>query len=405
MTELDQIDHLYAAAKRPLWTRVLCAWAECFVAGQLTLVFSGGERCSIIGKEPGPAVTIDIHRRRMFWRLISRGGLGFAEAYMDGEWSTSDLVGLMELGIRTKSRFGSFLKLCARLGRVGRPSRRLHANTRAAAAANIAYHYDLGNDFYSAWLDPTMTYSSALFTRPDLALCDAQREKYRRIAEVLQIGPSDRVLEIGCGWGGFSEYAAREIGCHVTGITLSREQADYARERLRREGLDERTDIRLQDYRDAEGSYDKIVSIEMFEAVGEEHWPLFFEVLRERLAPGGVAALQIITIADASFQAYRRRIDFIQRYIFPGGMLPSPTALASDIDNAGLKLKNRRYFGASYAATLAHWNARFQSRWHDIAQLGFDERFRRMWTYYLACSEACFRLGQIDVGQFVIARM
>jgi len=405
MTEFDQIDHLCAAAKPPLWTRVLRAWAERFVAGRLTLVFPEGERHSIIGKEPGPAVTIHIHRRRMFWRLISRGDLGLAESFMDGEWSTSDLVGLMELGIKTKSRFGSLLTLCARLGRVGRPSRPIPANTRAAAAANIAYHYDLGNEFYAAWLDQTMTYSSALFTRPDLSLCDAQREKYRRIAEVLQIGPSDRVLEIGCGWGGFAEYAAREIGCHVTGITLSREQANYARERLRREGLAERTDIRLQDYRDAGGSYDKIVSIEMFEAVGEEYWPLFFEVLRERLAPGGVAALQIITIADASFQAYRRRIDFIQRYIFPGGMLPSPTALASAIDKAGLKLKNRCYFGGSYATTLAHWNARFQSRWHDIAQLGFDGRFRRMWTYYLAGSETCFRLRKIDVGQFVIARM
>jgi cyclopropane-fatty-acyl-phospholipid synthase len=295
------------------------------------------------------------------------------------------------------------LRLCALLGCVSRPSRRLRANTRAAAAANVAFRYDLGNSFYAAWLDRTMTYSSALFTRPDLSLCDAQREKYRRIAEILQIGPSDRVLEIGCGWGGFAEYAAREIGCHVTGSTLSREQADYARERLRREGLDKRTDIRLQDYRDVGGTYEKIVSIEMFEAVGEEYWPLFFEMLRERLAPGGLAALQSITIADASFHAYRRRIDFIQRYIFPGGMLPSPTALASAIDKAGLKLRDSYFFGASYATTLAHWNARFQRGWHDIAQLGFDERFRRMWTYYLAGSEACFRLGRIDVGQFVIA--
>jgi len=404
MTELNRIDHLCAAARWPLWTRFLRSWAERLVAGQLTLVFPEGERHSIIGHEPGPAATIEIHRRRMFRRLIFRGGLGFAESFIDGEWSASDLVGLMEFGIRTKSRFGSLLKFCALLARVRRPTRRLRANTRAAAAANIAYHYDLGNGFYAAWLDQTMTYSSALFTRPDLSLYDAQREKYRRIVEVLQIVPSDRVLEIGCGWGGFAEYAARQIGCHVTGITLSREQAEYARERLRRQALGERTDIRLQDYRDAEGSYEKIVSIEMFEAVGEEYWPLFFELLRERLAPGGMAALQIITITDASFPAYRRRIDFIQRYIFPGGMLPSPAALASAINKASLKLNDSCFFGPSYATTLAHWNARFQRRWHEIAEQGFDERFRRMWTYYLACSEASFRTGRTDVGQFVIAR-
>jgi cyclopropane-fatty-acyl-phospholipid synthase len=366
----------------------------------LNLIMAAGRQ----GHLTGPSLPIEVNRYRMFWRTLVRGDLGFAETFIDGDWSSADLAGLLELCARAKTRIEGPFQVLAPVARALRRRHRPLATTRPEAAANVAFHYDLGNAFYAAWLDPTMTYSSALFTTPGLTLAEAQEAKYRRIAQLLRIGPEDRVLEIGCGWGGFAEYAAREIGCHVTGITLSREQAVYARERLRRQGLGERTEIRLEDYRDVQGSYKKIVSIEMFEAVGEAHWPLFFEVLRDRLSPGGIAGLQVIIIGEDRFEGYRRRRDFIQRYIFPGGMLPSLTALSAAMASVGLRLSDRHFFGASYAATLAIWNARFQAAWNDISRQGFDERFRRMWSYYLAYCEVGFQIGRIDVGQFAISR-
>ena len=404
MNELNNLSQFSVSSTRPGWTRFVRDLAQRMLAGELTFVLPKGRRLMLIGEKPGPAVTVEIRRFRAFWRAITGGELGLAESFMDGEWSASDLVALMELALTTKAGFEWLAKIYTSIDLINRHHSQQRPNTRAGAAANIAYHYDLGNAFYAEWLDKTMTYSSALFTRPHLSLAEAQDEKYRRIAKILDLQPDDRVLDIGCGWGGFAEYAAREIGCHVTGITLSNEQANYARERLMREGLGERADIRLQDYRDVQGSYDKIVSIEMFEAVGEEYWPLYFNVLRERLAPGGRAALQVIIIAENLFERYRRRIDFIQRYVFPGGVLPSQQALASAVNKAGLELKDSFFFGASYATTLQQWHSRFQNSWNDIAQQGFDERFFRMWTYYLSYCEAGFRMQFVDVGQFLIAR-
>jgi cyclopropane-fatty-acyl-phospholipid synthase len=280
---------------------------------------------------------------------------------------------------------------------------RLHRNTREGAKRNIQAHYDLGNAFYREWLDPTMTYSSALF-ESGMTLEEAQRNKWRRIAEELGLKPGDHILEIGCGWGGFAIFAAREYGAQVTGLTLSQEQYEFARAAVARESLGNLVDIRLQDYRDVQGSFDRIVSIEMFEAIGEKQWRQYFDVCRERLKPGGMAALQIITIADERFDAYRRNPDFIQLYIFPGGMLPSPSVLDASARSAGLGIETMRTFAQSYAETLKEWRARFDDAWPRIAPLGFDERFKRMWDYYLAYCEGGFRAGAIDVAQFKLTR-
>jgi cyclopropane-fatty-acyl-phospholipid synthase len=249
-----------------------------------------------------------------------------------------------------------------------------------------------------------MTYSSALFTSLDETLEDGQRAKYRHLATLLDLKAGQEVLEVGCGWGAFALMAAREYGCRVTGITLSREQAAFARQRVAEEGLADRIDIRYQDYRDVTGRYDRIASIEMFEAVGERYWPRFFHLLDGWLKPGGVAAMQVITIEEARFPAYRRNTDFIQHYIFPGGMLPTPTALRREIGKAGLRPTAMVSFGSSYGRTLKLWHQAFQGNWPRIRELGFSERFKRMWEYYLAYCEAGFRAGSIDVGQWRIER-
>jgi len=255
-----------------------------------------------------------------------------------------------------------------------------------------------------AYLYLGMTYSSALFNAPEQSLEDAQNAKYRQLAELLDLQPGHEVLEIGCGWGGFAAMAARDYGCRVTAITLSREQQDYARKRLHEAGLADRVDVRLQDYRDVKETYDRIASIEMLEAVGEEYWSTYFDVLRDRMTPSGVAGVQVITIEDSRFEQYRHGTDFIQRHIFPGGMLPSPTILSRHIEEAGLKLTDEILFGESYAETLGIWQRRFQHSWPQVGDLGFDDRFKRMWEFYLAYCEAGFRTASIDVGQYRIVR-
>ncbi len=398
---------LSPAADRPrsgdLWTRVVMAWLEALQIGRLTLVLPDGTTRHFDGRlAGGPQAVLNVIRPRAFRRLVLGGSVGFAEAYIDGDWTSPDLTSLIELAAfndEGSSRCPPGLRaarLAHRLRHVLRP------NTRRGSRRNIARHYDLGNAFFAAWLDEGLTYSSALFETPALDLEQAQAAKYRQLARLLDLGPGHHVLEIGCGWGGFAEFAVKECQCRVTAVTVSREQFDHARKRIFDAGLGDRVEIRLQDYRDVEGRFDRIASIEMFEAVGESHWPVFFRSLRDRLAPGGTAALQIITIADDRFESYRGGADFIQRYIFPGGMLPSPARLADEIRRAGLHLTETRFFGPSYARTLSLWSQRFQRAWPDIAAQGFDARFRRMWEYYLAYCEAGFRAGTIDVGHFRI---
>ncbi len=280
----------------------------------------------------------------------------------------------------------------------------LRRNSRRQARHNISYHYDLGNDFYRLWLDETMTYSSALFAGGQNSLEKAQIAKYASMVDQMGVKPGDHVLEIGCGWGGFAEYAARERGLRVTGLTISEEQLKYARARIARAGLSEQVTLKLLDYRDERGSYDGIASIEMFEAVGERYWPVFFRSLRERLLPGAQATLQIITVADSRWESYRNDVDFIQKHIFPGGMLPSPGALRAEIYRAGLTMARSIEFGESYSETLRRWHHAFNEKWDQVATMGFDERFRRMWNFYLTSCAAAFKGGSCDVTQITIAR-
>jgi len=330
-------------------------------------------------------------------RLLLGGDLGFAESYIDGDWSSQDLATLLALGamnIEMVDRAARALWPVRALNRLRHVARR---NSRRGSARNISEHYDLGNDFYTAWLDPGMTYSSALYRDDDETLEQAQDNKYRRSLELLALSGGEQVLEIGCGWGAMAEALLASGVGGVMAITLSREQRDYA---IRRLGHDVRATVSLKDYRDIGGTYDRIVSIEMLEAVGEENWPRYFRVLNDRLKPGGTAVLQFITIADHRYGAYRRGADFIQRHIFPGGMLPSPAVVRRHIFDAGLTLAEVETFGESYARTLAVWRQRFDVAWPSIQALGFPTPFKRKWDYYLAYCEAGFRSGLLDVGLY-----
>jgi cyclopropane-fatty-acyl-phospholipid synthase len=280
----------------------------------------------------------------------------------------------------------------------------LRGNSKRQARKNIAYHYDLGNDFYRLWLDDSMTYSSALFRSGQESLERAQEQKYAQLVDSLGLSEGDHVLEIGCGWGGFAEYAAGKRGLRVTGLTISQAQHDYAVERMQRAGLSDRVEIRMQDYRDAPGTFDGIASIEMFEAVGEEYWPAYFNTLRDRLKPGGRATLQVITVPDSRFEDYRKNVDFIQKYIFPGGMLISPSRLRQEGVRAGLSTEGSIEFGESYSQTLRRWHEMFTDRWDQIQRLGYDARFRRMWDFYLTGCAAAFHTGVCDVTQVTLRR-
>ena len=280
----------------------------------------------------------------------------------------------------------------------------LQSNTKKQALKNISYHYDLGNDFYSLWLDESMTYSSALFENGQESLEKAQEQKYASMVDKMGVQPGDHVLEIGCGWGGFAEYAASQRGLKVTCLTISAEQHKYAVDRMARLGLSDKVEIKLQDYRDETGVYDGIASIEMFEAVGEKFWPIYFDTVLNRLRPGKKATLQIITIADHRWETYRKSVDFIQKYIFPGGMLPSPSALRREVERAGMKVLGSVEFGKSYSQTLRRWHKTFNARWADVAKMGFDERFRRMWNFYLTSCAGAFEGANCDVTQITIAR-
>ena len=280
----------------------------------------------------------------------------------------------------------------------------LNFNSRKGSRRNISQHYDLGNNFYRRWLDESLTYSSAIFDRPDEPLVTAQSNKYRHLSQMANVRPGQHVLEIGCGWGGFASYLAKEHDCKVTAVTISNEQYDFARQRIQADGLNEKVEILRRDYRDIEGSFDRVVSIEMLEAVGLRYWPVFFEKLRNSLKPGGIAALQVITIADHAWDDYSKNTEFIQRHIFPGGMLPSPEIIAQQSARAGLNYQEDKDFGWHYGETLRRWRDSFDAAWPSIAPLGFDEHFRRLWTYYLAYCEAGFNVGRIDVKQFALQR-
>ena len=398
----DNIDTVLADL--PRLARFALGFAARLRRGTLDITLLDGRVVRMGGLEPGPAAAMTLHSYSFAPRLINGGDIGIAEAYLNGEWDTPDLTQFLYLFCVNHELIQTMLgdKPIMRFLQIVRHW--FNRNTRRQARRNIYAHYDIGNAFYSAWLDPSMTYSSALFEDDTADLTAAQHNKYRRLAEAIDLQPGQRLLEIGCGWGGFAEYAARTFGATVVGLTISREQRDFAQKRIREAGLNDRVEIRLQDYRDERERYDRIASIEMIEAVGEQFWPRYFSQLRDRLLPGGLAGIQAITIQDSSFQYYRREIDFIQRYVFPGGMLPSPQILKSLGERFGVPVIRERIFGQDYAKTLATWRNNFRDAWPNLMPLGFDERFRRLWEYYLAYCEAGFLSGNIDVRQVVFAK-
>ncbi len=341
---------------------------------------------------------LEVRDWRFFRRVLLDGDIGFAEAYMEGYCDSPDLPRLISLLAENQHALGTITHSNVVHNLALKLLHRWRQNTRAGSKRNIHAHYDLGNRFYGLWLDPTMSYSSALFDGESKSLEAAQTAKYERVLAQIGAKQGDSILEIGCGWGGFAEVAARR-GMRVTGITISREQLEYARARLERAGLADRVDLQFRDYRDIEGKYDHIVSIEMIEAVGERYWPDYFAALKRHVAPGGSALVQAIVIADDFFEGYRNRPDFIQTYIFPGGMLLSPQRLGEQCRRAGLKIAELYSFGLDYAHTLETWLGRFDAVSDQVGRLGFDERFRRMWRYYLAYCAAGFSTRRTDVLQ------
>ena len=373
-------------------------------AGRLEVILPDGRSFAAQGAAPGPQAVLRLRDNDVFARLIREGELGFCDAYLDGDWDTPDLMAFLDL-IQMPQNNGVNDGFPG-MGLVRAYERMRHwlrGNSKAQARRNIAYHYDLGNDFYGLWLDETMTYSSALFTTGRETLAEAQAAKYQMMLDRIGAKPGDHLLEIGCGWGGFAEHAAR-AGMRLTCLTISKEQRDYALARMAQAGLAGQVEIKLQDYRDERGQYDGIASIEMFEAVGEPYWPAYFETVRNCLKPGAKANLQIITVPDSRFAGYRKSVDFIQKYIFPGGMLPSPSALAAQIAQAGLRPEGSVEFGRSYSRTLRLWHGDFNRHWPEVAVMGFDERFRRMWNFYLCSCAGAFEGGNCDVTQVTMTR-
>lgn len=373
--------------------------------GALTLTLPDGRHRVFGDVDAELRATLDVHDWRFFRRLITGGSVGVGEAYMEGDFTSDDLVSLIRIMIANRSAlkkitFGTLLNIAG--DKVIHSAR---ANRLGQSQKNIEAHYDLSNDLYELFLDETMTYSAAYFEEPGQSLADAQRAKYRRLAEKVRLGAGDHVLEIGCGWGGFASVAAGEYGARVTGITLSTEQAEYARERMEREGLSHLVDIRIVDYREVEGQFDRIVSIEMLEAVGHRYLDTYFEQVDRLLAPDGLASIQVITIPEQRYDAYLRRPDFIQRYIFPGGHLPSLEAMTSSMgQNTDLYVDATENIGMHYAETLRLWRENFLANVVRVRELGFDERFVRMWEFYLAYCEGAFLARYISDLQLVLTR-
>lgn len=387
----------------PAKSRLLLRLLEKMQYGRLHLIAPDGQS-HWFGHQAQPVVELTIHDWRVLDRIVRHGDIGLAEVYREGLVEVPNLTALMQLALQNQSVLeqainGNWLgRLLYRLRHL------LNANTRAGSRRNIHAHYDIGNDFYQLWLDPSMTYSSAWFGG-DLqqSLQQAQRAKYQRILDLLDAQPGQTVLEIGCGWGGFAEMAAQR-GLKVHGITLSSEQLAYAQRRMADAGLSDSVELSLTDYRDLSGQYDHIVSIEMLEAVGERWWPSYFSQLSQCLKPGGKAVVQVITIANSRFDYYRRNTDFIQQYIFPGGMLPCDRVLRQQVDVAGLQLRDMAAFGLDYAETLLRWRQVFEAALEQVRAQGFDEAFIRLWRFYLCYCEAAFRESATDVVQMCLQR-
>ena len=404
-TEVTPANKGRLLAGAPFHFRLASNIAERLHYGALVFVLPDGRALRFSGAEATGALgVIEVKDYNFAWRAVFGGGIGFYESYAAGQWDSPDITDVLYVFAKNADYVNEALAASPAYRFFKQIRHKLHRNTREGAKRNVMAHYDLGNSFYEKWLDRSMTYSSAKFNSPGEDLMAAQHNKYESLARSIGLQEGESVLEIGSGWGGFAEFAAKEAGAKVTGLTISPSQYGYAKERIFREGLSERVDFRLQDYRDADGQYDKIASIEMFEAVGKEYWSTYFGKVRDLLKPGGAAGLQIITIADRFFEGYSRSTDFIQQYVFPGGMLPSPSILRQEIEKAGLVWKNGVAFGQDYARTLSEWRNRFLASWDDIQSMGFDDRFKKLWRYYLSYCEAGFKAATTDVIQVELAK-
>jgi cyclopropane-fatty-acyl-phospholipid synthase len=373
------------------------------VRGSLLLTLPSGRRLRIGRESGGGEAELRLKNYALAANALLRGAIGFAESYIDGDVDTPDLVPVFHFFIENEELFAKAGRGFFKARGIDRLAHLLRRNSLRGSRRNIAEHYDLGNDFFAHWLDIDLNYSSGLYENAAQTLEQAQAAKQELVVSMLGVRKSDSVLEIGCGWGALARHVAG-LGASVTAITLSREQLAHACREARRQCLAGWMKFRLLDYREAAGRFDRIVSIEMIEAVGQAYWPAYFRTLHDRLKPGGVAAIQAITIDERRFDDYSRSADFIQRYIFPGGMLPTRSIIAEQAAQAGLSLDDSRQFGKSYAFTLREWRQRFDMAWPKIAQLGFDERFRRMWRYYLSYCEAGFLNGSLDVGIYRLTR-
>ncbi len=409
---MDKLAVQRGVASPTLWTHLLsglAAWLGRRLIGRpkhgaVTITLPNGKTRTFGDPTTGEHPVLSLRNFQVLSKTLRRGTVGFAQAYMDGDVEIEDLTALFRYFLQNREVLDS--PSDSWYGRAAHDvayhlSRQ---NSKEGAKKNISEHYDLGNDFYGKWLDPSMTYSSALFLSENQSLEEAQRAKYHRVADMAGVKPGHSVLEIGCGWGGFAETVARDYQATLRGITLSSEQLKYGLERLARQGLDNFASLHFEDYRDTTGAFDHVASIEMIEAVGEDHWPTYFQAVHDRLKPGGTAAIQAITIDEADFEDYRSTPDFIQRYIFPGGMLLTKSAMREQGEKVGLVFENVEHFRLSYARTLRLWRDRFLECWPEIARLGYDEQFRRKWVYYLCYCEAGFMEGSIDVGIYQYRR-
>ena len=372
--------------------------------GNINVILPSGKSIYFKGNEIGVDADIKLYNYSFINKIIDKGSIGFAESYIDNDFSTSNLSNLLILAKNNEKEYLNLLKGKWLYSFVRKFKHHLNQNTKSRSKKNIKYHYDLGNKFYELWLDETMTYSSGLFNKPNDNLFQAQINKYQHIIKHMELNDKTSVLEIGCGWGGFTTFAAKTFKSNIKAITISKKQYDYTSKRIFQEGLADKVKVELKDYRDINEKFDHIVSIEMFEAVGKKYWPVFFNKIKNSLKINGLAALQVITIEDNRAENYQKNPDFIQSYIFPGGVLPSKNQLFDITSELDLKICDYINFGVSYAKTLYYWNKKFQNSWLKIAEQGFSENFKKMWEYYFAYCEAGFINGNIDVSQFIIKK-
>ena len=372
--------------------------------GALDITLPDGRIFRVKAENEGPKARVDVLNYDVFSRLARDGDMGFSDAYLDGWWTSPYLQAFMDLVFANNEEMGHGFPGGFILQYYERFFHWLRGNSKGQARRNISYHYDLGNDFYSKWLDETMTYSSALFKTKQEDMAEAQTQKYELLCDEMGMSDGDHLLEIGCGWGGFAEYAAGTRGAQMTCLTISQEQHDFTKERMFNAGLAEKVEVIMRDYRDEKGMYDGVASIEMFEAVGEKYWPTYFNAVYDRLKPGANASLQIITISNELFPKYRKAVDFIQKHIFPGGMLPSPNALREQVEQAGMTYLKSVEFGESYSITLRRWFDAFNEAWPEITNDSFDQRFKNMWDFYLTSCASGFHYGTTDVTQMTIQR-